>query len=127
MKRLLATFALVTAVLCASASTAAANEITVSHILCADSTYKAQWVPAGSAGDTNKNGAVCVKAKKVVDELRVFTITVTLNSAGCATGSSAISASLNPSADANLNGIVCYSTTGKWSDDLATLGGLSIQ
>ena len=127
MKRLLVTIALATAALCASVSPAAANDITVSSILCADSTYKAQWVPVGTSADANRNGAVCVKGKKAVDETRILTITVSLDSAGCPTGSTALTATIAPLADVNKNGIVCYSATGKWSDDLATLTGISVQ
>ena len=117
------------AVLAASAPAAFASEISVSSILCADSTAKPTWVPIGSPGDANRNGAVCVKGKKAVDELRIISVTMSIESAGCSSGSYVVSSSLNPVVDSNQNEIVCYAPTGKgsWSDDLASVTALSIQ
>ena len=122
MKRLALISALALAALAAAASPAAASELTVSSIVCADSTYKPAWVAAGSAGDRNGNGAVCVKGKKVVDELWILTVTVSIESGGCESPSAYLTAaSFNAGVDANQNGLVCYdpSNKGRWADDVS--------
>ena len=104
--------------------------------MCADSTAKPLWGPIGAAGDTNRNGAVCVKGKRAADDLRVLYVTVTYSSVGGACKSTSyklISAqvSSNPSLDANLNGLLCNDPTGGGSllDDVAltTVTGIAIQ
>ena len=122
MKRLLIAAALATALLAASASSAAASELTVTSIVCRDSTYKPTWVAVGSAGDANRNGAVCVKGKKAVDVAFLITLTVSIESGGCeSTTSYLTAASFNATVDANQNGLVCYDPQGKgrWADDLS--------
>lgn len=131
MKRLALTSALAVAALAASASSAAASELTVSSIACWDSTYKPAWVAAGSAGDKNGNGAVCVKGKKVVDEAFILTVTVSIESGGCESPSAYLTpASFSTATDANQNGFVCYDPTsgkGRWADDLSIPTGIVIQ
>jgi long-subunit fatty acid transport protein len=127
MKRIALTTVIATAVLAASVSSAAAAQITVSAPLCPDG-YTGQWVAAGTSGDTNKNGAVCVKAKRTVDDYRIVTFTLSIESGGCASGYYAISSYLNPSYDANQNSVICFNPTGKgsWKDDITLLTGLSV-
>ncbi len=130
MKRLALTTAVTLAALAASASSAAASELTVSSIVCRDSTYKPAWVATGSSGDANRNGAVCVKGKRAVDEAFILTVTVTLESGGCeSTSAYMVAASFNSATDANQNGFVCYDPAGKgrWADDLSIPTGIVIQ
>ncbi|MDQ3936047.1 MAG: hypothetical protein M3340_15605 [Actinomycetota bacterium] len=122
MKRLALVTALALVVLAASASSAAASTVTVSSIVCADSSYKPAWVAAGSAGDKNGNGAVCVKGKRAVDELWILTVTVSIESGGCESPADHLTAaSFNGTVDTNQNGLVCYDPAGKgrWADDLS--------
>ena len=128
MKRLAIATALALTALTASASPAAAAEITVTSIVCPD-TYKSAWVPAGSPGDKNLNGAVCVKAKRSVDELLLVTVTVNVESGGCPAGQHAVPAAYRPAADQNQNSIVCYEPTGKgsWNDDTLVPTAISFQ
>lgn len=128
MKRLPVVLATAATALAATAAPAAAADITVSSILCADN-YKSAWVPAGSAGDANGNGAVCVKGKRRVDEIRIVTVTVSAESGGCPTPYLAVAAITSPDYDANQNAIVCYDPSGKgtWTDDLALITDISIQ
>jgi hypothetical protein len=128
MKRLALITALTLAAVAAFATTAAASELTITSIVCRDSTYKPAWVPAGSAGDKNGNGAVCVKGKRLVDEAFILTITVSIESGGCESPSAYLTAaSFNSSLDANQNGVVCYEPTnkGRWADDLSIATGIS--
>ena len=136
MKKLLLTTALALTVLGATASTAAATEITVSSIVCADSTAKPMWGPIGASGDKNGNGAVCVKGKRATDDVMVLTITVSYSSVGGGCKSTAyklisVQASPNPGLDVNQNGLLCYDPTGKGTlaDDitLTTIDGITIQ
>ena len=126
MKKIALATALATTILGLSASSAAASQITVSSIVCPD-TYKPTWVAVGSTGDTNRNGAVCVKGKGAIDETYVIKVTVTVASGGCPSGSFAVSATMYPTYDANQNGIVCFNSTGKgsWADDITLVSGIS--
>ena len=127
MKRIALTTFIATAVLAASASSAAAATITVSAPLCPDG-YSGKWVAAGTSGDTNKNGAVCVKANRTVDDYRIVTFTVSIASGGCESGYYTVSSYLNPGYDANQNSVICFNPTGKgsWRDDITVLTGLSV-
>jgi hypothetical protein len=128
MKRLVITTAAAAVVALGVTASPAAADVTVTSIVCADSSAKGTWVPAGTNGDKNLNGAVCLKGKKGTDELFLLTTTMAGTSGGCPAGSNAVQAIYAPgSYDANGTGIVCFNPSGKgsWSDDAYVLTSLT--
>ena len=129
MKRLLVTTATTAVVALGVTAAPAAADTTVTSIVCLDSSAKPTWVTAGTNGDKNLNGAVCMKGKKGVDELRLITTTVSGVSGGCTSPYTAVYVMYAPAGvDANGTGVVCYDAArGSWIDDAYVVTSISFQ